>query len=109
MTFSLLVKPASADCNLHCSYCFYYDRRSLYPDSARLRMSDEVLERMISGYMATAQPTYSFGWQGGEPTLMGADFFRRAGEGRRSPTGCRRTRRSSRTSLRSTSPATGFS
>jgi len=39
-------------------------------------MSSEVLERMISTYMATDQPTYSFGWQGGEPTLMGSDFFR---------------------------------
>ncbi len=77
MTFSLLVKPASADCNLRCSYCFYYDRKSLYPETPRPRMTDEVLERMISGYMATAQPTYSFGWQGGEPTLMGADFFQR--------------------------------
>jgi uncharacterized protein len=40
-------------------------------------MTDEVLDRMISGYMATPQPTYSFGWQGGESTLMGEDFFRR--------------------------------
>jgi len=77
MTFSLLVKPASADCNLQCSYCFYLDRKSLYPGSARHRMSDEVLDRMIGGYMATRQPAYSFGWQGGEPTLMGPGFFRR--------------------------------
>ena len=43
-------------------------------------MTDEVLERMIATYMATDQPTYSFGWQGGEPTLMGVDFFRRITE-----------------------------
>lgn len=73
--FSLLVKPASADCNLRCAYCFYLDRCGLYPDSTRHRMSTEVLERMISTYMATAQPVHGFGWQGGEPTLMGTAFF----------------------------------
>jgi uncharacterized protein len=39
-------------------------------------MAEETLERMISSYMSTEQPVYSFGWQGGEPTLMGASFFR---------------------------------
>ena len=75
--FSLLIKPASADCNLRCAYCFYRDRSELYPETARHRMSDGVLERLIAGYMATDQPQYTFGWQGGEPTLMGVDFFRR--------------------------------
>lgn len=75
--FSLLVKPASADCNLQCEYCFYLDHLSLYPDTKRHRMSDTVLEKMISSYMATDQPQYAFGWQGGEPTLMGVDFFRK--------------------------------
>ncbi len=75
--FSLLIKPASADCNLRCAYCFYIDRCALYPETSRHRMSDDVLEQMISGYMATEQPIYLFGWQGGEPTLMGVDFFRR--------------------------------
>jgi uncharacterized protein len=75
--FSLLIKPASADCNLRCRYCFYLDRSTLYPTSRIHRMSDEVLEAMIASYMATTQPQYAFGWQGGEPTLMGVDFFRR--------------------------------
>lgn len=78
--FSLLIKPAGADCNIRCDYCFYYDRGSLYPQTRRHRMSDETLERLVASYMATEQPTYSFGWQGGEPTLMGLDFFRRAVE-----------------------------
>lgn len=76
--FCLLIKPASADCNLRCEYCFYLEKSALYPESAVHRMSDSVLERVISSYMATDQPCYSFGWQGGEPTLMGVDFFRRA-------------------------------
>jgi len=75
--FSLLVKPASADCNLRCAYCFYLEKRRLYPDTVRHRMTDPVLETMIRTYLATDQPQYAFGWQGGEPTLMGLDFFRR--------------------------------
>jgi len=50
----------------------------LYPASRHHRMSGEVLERVISSYLATEQPEYLFGWQGGEPTLMGPDFFRKA-------------------------------
>ncbi|MBN2451752.1 MAG: anaerobic sulfatase maturase [Lentisphaeria bacterium] len=75
--FSLLVKPASADCNLRCEYCFYLGHCGFYPETRRHRMTDEVLATMVRTYMATPQPTYQFGWQGGEPTLMGLDFFRR--------------------------------
>lgn len=78
--FSLLVKPASADCNLECTYCFYLDRNKLYPGHHRHQMSSEVLERTISTYMATDQPQYTFGWQGGEPTLMGRAFFKKVTE-----------------------------
>ena len=75
--FSLLVKPASADCNLRCEYCFYLSKSQLYPESQRHRMPDDVLERMISSFLAMDLPGYSFGWQGGEPTLMGLDFFKK--------------------------------
>lgn len=78
--FSLLVKPASADCNLRCAYCFYLEKSSLYPRQKRHRMSPAVLRSMIASFMATEQAQYSFGWQGGEPTLMGTDFFRHAVE-----------------------------
>ncbi len=74
--FSLLVKPSSADCNLRCKYCFYLDRAELYPDSRKHRMTPAVLESMIKSYLGTEQPCYSFGWQGGEPTLMGLDFYK---------------------------------
>jgi uncharacterized protein len=74
--FSLLVKPTSADCNLRCRYCFYLEKSMLYPDTPTHRMSAAVLERLVSSYMATEQPVYSFAWQGGEPTLMGLEFFR---------------------------------
>lgn len=73
--FSLLLKPASADCNLDCDYCFYLEKKDLYPGSKTHRMKDEVLEAVIRGYMNTPQPVYSMIWQGGEPTLMGGTFF----------------------------------
>ena len=75
--FSLLVKPASADCNLRCDYCFYLDRCRLYPETRVHRMPDAVLDRMVGTFLATAQSQHSFGWQGGEPTLMGVEFFKR--------------------------------
>jgi serine-type anaerobic sulfatase-maturating enzyme len=75
--FSLLIKPAAADCNLRCEYCFYLDKCRLYPETAHHRMTQDVLEKLVKGYMATPQPVYSFGWQGGEPLLMGLDFFRK--------------------------------
>lgn len=76
-SFPLLIKPVSADCNLRCRYCFYLDHLRFYPAAAEHRMSDVTLERLISGYMATDQAAYTFIWQGGEPTLLGLEFFRR--------------------------------
>ncbi|MGD8238780.1 MAG: anaerobic sulfatase maturase [Armatimonadota bacterium] len=77
---SLLVKPAGPDCNLDCSYCFYRCKADLYPETRKHRMSLEVLERFIADYLRMPFPQASFGWQGGEPTLMGLDFFRHAVE-----------------------------
>ena len=72
--FSLLIKPASADCNLRCNYCFYIDH--LDGVDKKPRMSYEVLEKLISSYMQTNQNNnYAYGWQGGEPLLMGLKFF----------------------------------
>ena len=78
--FSLLIKPASADCNLNCAYCFYLDRASLYPQARKHRMTEETLEAVVENYMRTPQPQYAFAWQGGEPTLMGVNFFKRVVE-----------------------------
>ena len=76
--FSLLIKPASSDCNLRCRYCFYLGTCKFYPETGRRRMGVATLDRTIASYMATPQPVHTFGWQGGEPTLMGVDFYRRA-------------------------------
>jgi len=74
----VLSKPTGAICNLDCSYCFFLDKEELYPGS-KFRMGDEVLEKYIRQLIdshKTAEVTVA--WQGGEPTLMGVDFFRRA-------------------------------
>ena len=76
--FHVLAKPTGAICNLACSYCFFLDKELLYPGSP-FRMSDEVLEnyirQLIEGHR---MPQVTVAWQGGEPTLMGLDFYRRA-------------------------------
>ena len=76
--FHLLAKPTGATCNLDCTYCFFLSKEMLYP-SSQFRMSDEVLERYIRQLIDSHQtPDVTIAWQGGEPTLMGLDFFRRA-------------------------------
>jgi uncharacterized protein len=74
--FQLLIKPVSFDCNLRCKYCFYLDVSSEYPEKEHPRMNKETLEEMISQYLKFRFPESIFGWQGGEPTLAGLDFFR---------------------------------
>jgi len=74
----VLAKPTGSTCNLNCAYCFYLKKEQLYPGS-RFRMSDEVLESYISQLIECHRTnTVTVSWQGGEPTLMGVDFFRRA-------------------------------
>jgi len=75
---SVLVKPAGADCNLDCAYCFYLEKAALYPGAKIHRMATDVLREMVRQVMGTGRLAVSFGWQGGEPALMGLDFYRQA-------------------------------
>jgi len=77
--FTLLIKPSGSDCNIDCSYCFYKSRPAEV-GQGRQRMSDEVLDRLVKDYMTLRFPMSGFAWQGGEPTLMGLDFYKRAVE-----------------------------
>jgi len=78
--FHLLAKPTGSVCNLDCAYCFFLEKEKLYP-GARPCMSDELLERYIRELIkAHRTPQVTIAWQGGEPTLMGLDFYRRAVE-----------------------------
>jgi serine-type anaerobic sulfatase-maturating enzyme len=79
--FHLLAKPTGAVCNLDCSYCFFLSKEMLYPGS-RFRMADELLEAYVKQLIEAhaGVPEVAIAWQGGEPTLMGVDFFRRSVE-----------------------------
>jgi serine-type anaerobic sulfatase-maturating enzyme len=79
--FHILTKPIGPICNLDCKYCFYLEKQNLYPNERQWRMSDEVLEEYTRQYIQS-QPGNEvyFAWQGGEPTLLGVDFFRKAVE-----------------------------
>ncbi len=73
-----MAKPNGALCNLNCKYCFYTPKKELYPD-IKMGMSDEVLESYTRQYInATHIPEITFSWQGGEPTLIGIEFFKKA-------------------------------
>jgi len=75
--FHLLSKPTGAICNLDCAYCFFLDKEVFYPGS-KFRMSDDVLEQYIRQLIESHQTDgVNIAWQGGEPTLMGPDFYRR--------------------------------
>ncbi|MCD4786207.1 MAG: anaerobic sulfatase maturase [Candidatus Eremiobacteraeota bacterium] len=78
--FHIMAKPTGAKCNLDCDYCFFLKKENLYPNGT-FRMSDEVLESYIKQTIeAHKVPVVTIAWQGGEPTMMGLDFFRRAVE-----------------------------
>ena len=75
--FQLLIKPVSFDCNLRCKYCFYLRVKNEYPEIKHPRMSDEILKNLIAQFVNYRFKESIFGWQGGEPTLAGLDFFKK--------------------------------
>jgi uncharacterized protein len=77
--FHVMIKPAGSACNLNCTYCFYLSKATLADGPGVKQMSDDTLELLIRSYIrdVTAGEVV-FTWQGGEPTLCGLDFFRKA-------------------------------
>ncbi len=88
--FHVLAKPAGAICNLDCRYCFYLEKEALYPQTGAWAMREEVLESYIRQYLEAHEGTVQFAWQGGEPTLLGVEYFRRVVELERKYAGGRR-------------------
>ena len=81
MPFHIMAKPIGPVCNLACKYCFYLEKQHLFPDNEKYRMTDETLEIFIKNNIETnPAQEINFAWQGGEPTLMGIDFFKKAVE-----------------------------
>jgi uncharacterized protein len=77
--FHIMAKPHGPICNLNCTYCYYLEKENLYPNAASLKMSDQVLESFVRHYIdAQHAPVVSFVWQGGEPTLRGLEFYKKA-------------------------------
>jgi uncharacterized protein len=78
--FHLLAKPSGSTCNIDCKYCFFLSKEALYPND-KSRMSDGTLETYIRQLLEShRRPEVTVAWQGGEPTLMKLDFFRRSVE-----------------------------
>ncbi len=76
--FHAMVKPVGALCNLDCTYCYYLHKEDLLAQPRQPRMADGMLDRHIRQYIeAQTGDEVVFSWQGGEPTILGLDFFRR--------------------------------
>ncbi len=79
--FHVIAKPTGPVCNLRCVYCYYLEKERLWDPDETWRMTDATLERYVEQYIAAQPPTVTeidFAWQGGEPTLLGVEFFERA-------------------------------
>ena len=77
--FAVMAKPVGSICNMRCSYCYYLGTDSLSLTPELRVMPDELLDKFVREYIEdSAGPVVSFTWHGGEPTLAGIDFFRRA-------------------------------
>ena len=80
MAFNIMIKPAGSLCNLDCHYCYYLDKAEIY-GGYEPRMSLDMLETCIREYIAANDvPEVTFNWHGGEPLVMGLDFYRKAVE-----------------------------
>ncbi|HEY4787198.1 MAG TPA: radical SAM protein, partial [Bacteroidales bacterium] len=98
VAFQVMAKPMSSTCNLNCTYCYYLEKEKLYANTGSYRMNDAVLESFIKQYIeAQDVPVVSFIWQGGEPTLKGVEFYRKAVELQKKYAGGRKIKNSLQT------------
>ena len=76
--FQVFAKPVGPICNMDCHYCYYLEKEHLYPKGETFRMPDDILEEYIVQHInASPDPVISFSWHGGEPTILGLDYFRK--------------------------------
>jgi uncharacterized protein len=90
--YQIFAKPIGSICNLSCDYCYYLKKQSLYPGESSFRMPEDILEEYILQHIeASPGPVINFSWHGGEPTLLGLDYFRKIVELQRKhrPSDCR--------------------
>ena len=75
----VMVKPVGPLCNMDCEYCYYLEKKELYPEKKGFKMSEELLERFTNDYInCQTSPFVQFTWHGGESLLRGIDFYRKA-------------------------------
>jgi uncharacterized protein len=76
--FQVFTKPIGSICNLDCHYCYYLKKEHLYPEGESFRMPDDILEEYIVQHIdASPEPAIRFSWHGGEPTVLGLNYFRK--------------------------------
>src|SRR4030042_364091 len=76
--FQVFAKPTGPVCNLDCRYCYYLKKDKLFPEGELFRMPDDILELYIIQHIeATTDQVISFSWHGGEPTMLGLDYFKK--------------------------------
>ncbi len=81
VAYNVMLKPFGPICNLNCDYCYYLEKKNLYMDEKKFIMSEEVLDKFFSQYFKSQDvPAVSVVWQGGEPTMLGVDYFKKAME-----------------------------
>jgi uncharacterized protein len=79
VAFHIMTKPHGSVCNLNCTYCYYLEKKKLYAGASEMKMNEALLETFTRQYIESQDiPEITFTWQGGEPTLMGIDFYRKA-------------------------------
>jgi uncharacterized protein len=77
--FEIMAKPIGPVCNLDCTYCYYTEKKTLYPETINFKMQDSTLELFVKHYIQEQQSDIiNFTWQGGEPCLLGIDYFKKA-------------------------------
>lgn len=78
VAFNIMLKPAGSLCNLDCQYCYYLDKSEIY-GGHEPRMSTDMLETVVKEYIgANDVPEVTFNWHGGEPLILGLDFYKKS-------------------------------
>jgi uncharacterized protein len=76
--FQVFTKPGGSVCNLECHYCYYLRTSHLYPQGEPLQMPESLLEKYIVQHIdASSGSVINFSWHGGEPTILGLNYFRK--------------------------------
>jgi len=81
LAINVMLKPIGPICNLNCTYCYYLEKKNIYPKQKQFILTENVLEVFIKQYIEIQQvPVINFVWQGGEPTMLGINYFKKAFE-----------------------------